>query len=100
MFYKIRENGRVVAKALYNILGLNQEGKKEILGFYLADSEGANFWLGILNDLKNRGVQDILIACVDGLTGFPAAINAVFPQTDVLNNVTVIGVPACTVVKL
>ena len=83
MFYKIRENGRVVAKALYNILGINQEGKKEILGFYLADSEGANFWLGILNDLKNRGVQDILIACVDGLTGFPEAINAVFPQTEV-----------------
>ena len=83
MFFKMRENGRVVNKALYNILGVNQSGYKEILGFYLAESEGANFWLGILNDLKARGVEDILIACVDGLTGFPDAIAAAFPKTEV-----------------
>ena len=83
MFFKMREDGRVVTKALYNILGVNQEGKKDILGFYIAESEGANFWLGVLNDLKARGVEDILIACVDGLTGFPEAIAASFPKTEV-----------------
>jgi len=83
MFFKIREEGRVVTKALYNMLGVTQSGHKDILGFYLADSEGANFWLGALNDLKARGVEDILIACVDGLTGFPEAITASFPKTEV-----------------
>lgn len=83
MWFKMRDNGRVINKVLYNILGVNQQGRKEILGFYLADSEGANFWLGVLNDLKARGVNDILIACVDGLTGFPDAINTAFPQTEV-----------------
>jgi putative transposase len=83
MWFKIKENGKVVKKALYNLLGVDQSGHKEILGFYLADSEGAHFWLGILNDLKARGVKDILIACVDGLTGFPDAIEAAFPKTEV-----------------
>ena len=83
MFFKTREEGRVVQKAVYNILGVNQEGKKEILGFYAAETEGANFWLGVLNDLKNRGVKDLLIACVDGLTGFPEAIQSAFPKTEV-----------------
>jgi putative transposase len=83
MYFKSRENGRVSTKVLYNILGINQEGYKEILGFYVAESEGAAFWLGVLNDLKQRGVQDILIACVDGLTGFPEAIKGVFPKTEV-----------------
>lgn len=83
MFYKTRENGKVVTKAVYNILGINQQGHKDLLGFYMADSEGAHFWLGILNDLKARGVEDILIACVDGLTGFPEAIEAAFPRTEV-----------------
>ncbi len=83
MFFKAREEGRVVQKAIYNILGINQEGRKEILGFYTAQTEGANFWLGVLNDLKNRGVKDILIACVDGLTGFPEAIQSAFPNTEV-----------------
>ena len=73
--YKIRENGRYVSKAVYTILGLNMEGKKEVLGLYLSESEGANFWLSVLTDLSNRGVKDILIASVDGLTGFPDAIN-------------------------
>jgi len=83
MYFKCRENGRVQHKVIYNILGINQQGYKDILGFYAADSEGANFWLGVLNDLKNRGVNDILIACVDGLVGFPDAINAAFPKTEV-----------------
>ncbi|OJX02956.1 MAG: IS256 family transposase [Caedibacter sp. 38-128] len=83
MYFKSRENGKVISKVLYNILGINQEGRKEILGFYVAESEGAHFWLGVLNDLKQRGVQDILIACVDGLTGFPEAIKGVFPQTEI-----------------
>jgi putative transposase len=83
MYFKSRENGKVVTKVLYNILGVNQEGRKEILGFYVADSEGANFWLGVLNDLKQRGVEDVLIACVDGLTGFPEAIKGVFPKTEI-----------------
>jgi transposase-like protein len=83
MYFKSRENGKVVTKVLYNILGVNQEGRKEILGFYVAESEGANFWLGVLNDLKQRGVEDVLIACVDGLTGFPEAIKGVFPKTEI-----------------
>jgi transposase-like protein len=81
--YKVRENGTYVSKAFYTVLGVNLEGKKEILGLYLNDSEGAKFWLQVLTDLQNRGVQDILIASVDGLKGFPEAINAVFPQTEV-----------------
>lgn len=83
MFFKTREEGKVVQKAVYNILGVNQQGHKDILGFYAAETEGANFWLGVLNDLKNRGVKDILIACVDGLTGFPEAIQSAFPKTEV-----------------
>jgi transposase-like protein len=83
MFFKVRDNGKVITKVLYNILGINSQGIKEILGFYLADSEGANFWLGVLNDLKHRGIQDILIASVDGLNGFPEAINTIFPKTEV-----------------
>lgn len=83
MFFKAREEGKVIQKAIYNILGINQEGKKEILGFYAAGTEGAHFWLSVLNDLKNRGVEDILIACVDGLTGFPEAIQSAFPATEV-----------------
>lgn len=83
MFFKAREDGKVIQKAIYNILGINQHGRKEILGFYSADTEGANFWLSVLNDLRNRGVEDILIACVDGLTGFPEAIQSAFPKTEV-----------------
>lgn len=65
------------------MLALNLEGKKEVLGLYIADNEGANLWLGVLTDLQNRGVRDILIASVDGLTGFPEAINTIYPQTEV-----------------
>ena len=83
MFFKTREEGKVIQKAVYNILGINQQGRKEILGFYAAETEGANFWLSVLNDLRNRGVEDILIACVDRLTGFPEAIQSAFPKTEV-----------------
>ncbi|WP_432323253.1 IS256 family transposase [Yersinia enterocolitica] len=81
--YKIRENGRYQSKAVYTVLALNLEGKKEILGLYLSENEGANFWLSVLTDLQNRGVNDILIACVDGLTEFPEAINSIYPDTEV-----------------
>lgn len=81
--YKIRENGRYVSKAVYTILGLNIEGKKELLGLYLSGEEGAHHWLSVLTDLHNRGVQDILIACVDGLTGFPEAIESIYPHTEI-----------------
>jgi transposase-like protein len=81
--YKIKEEGRYVTKAVYTILGIGLDGKKEVLGLYLSESEGANFWLQVLTDLHNRGVEDILIASVDGLKGFPEAIRSIFPKTDV-----------------
>ena len=81
--YKIKENGRFVSKAIYTILALNLEGKKELLGLYLSDAEGAHYWLSVLTDLQNRGVKDILIACVDGLKGFPEAIQTIYPNTEV-----------------
>ena len=81
--YKIKQDGRYVAQAVYTVLGLTLEGHKEILGLYLSETEGANFWLSVLTDLNSRGLEDILIACVDGLNGFPEAINAIFPQTEV-----------------
>jgi transposase-like protein len=83
MFFKVKQDHKVQTKVLYNIMGINQEGRKEILGFYTCESEGAHFWLGVLNDLKARGVEDILIACIDGLKGFPEAINTAFPRTEV-----------------
>jgi transposase-like protein len=81
--YKIRENGRYTSKAIYTILGLDIEGKKELLGLYLSDQEGAHHWLSVLTDLHNRGVKDILIACVDGLKGFPEAIESIYPGTEI-----------------
>ena len=81
--YKIKENGRYISKAVYTILALNIEGKKELLGLYLSDAEGAHYWLSVLTDLQNRGVKDILIACVDGLKGFPEAIETIYPDTEV-----------------
>ena len=80
---KVREDKSVIKKAVYLALGVNLEGKKEILGMWCSQNEGSKFWLQCLTELKNRGVQDILIACVDGLSGFPEAIEAVFPQTDI-----------------
>ena len=81
--YKIKENGRYTTKAVYTILGLNVEGKKELLGLYLSENEGAHHWLSVLTDLHNRGIKDILIACVDGLKGFPEAIASIHPRTEV-----------------
>lgn len=81
--YKVRSEGKVLSKAAYTSLGVDIHGKKEILGIWIGEDEGAHFWLGICNELKNRGVGDILIACVDGLKGFPEAINAVFPKTEI-----------------
>ncbi len=83
MFYKVKEDGRVVTRCLYNILGVNIEGKKEILGMYISQSEGANFWLSVLTDLKQRGVEDILICSIDGLKGFPEAILTIYPATEI-----------------
>ena len=83
MHFKCNEEGKVISKAFYTVLGINQEGKKDVLGLYLSENEGANFWLSVLTDLKNRGVKDILISCVDGLKGFPEAINSIFPSTEV-----------------
>ena len=83
MYYKVKDGGKYATRCVYNILGINKEGKKEILGCYTSESEGANFWLGVLTDLQNRGVQDILIACIDNLKGFAEAIVSIFPQTEV-----------------
>jgi putative transposase len=78
---KVRENGKVINKAIHLVLAVNLNGEKELLGMWITQSEGAKFWMSVLTDLKNRGVQDIFIACVDGLTGFPEAVAATFPQT-------------------
>lgn len=80
---KIRQDKHVINKAVYLALGVNMEGHKELLGLWLSENEGAKFWLSVLTELQNRGVKDILIACVDGLKGFPDAINAVFPETQI-----------------
>lgn len=83
MVFKVKTQGVVKHKCLYNVLGLNTEGKKEILGIYLAETEGAKFWLQVLTDLQNRGVEDILIVCIDNLKGFPEAIETIFPKAEI-----------------
>ncbi len=83
MHYKVKVDGKITHKALYNILGINKEGRKEILGMYISESEGANFWLQVLTDMNNRGLKDILIACTDNLRGFTDAILSVFPKAQV-----------------
>lgn len=80
---KIRQDKRVINKAIYLALGVNVEGHKELLGLWIAENEGAKFWLSVLTELQNRGLKDILIACVDGLKGFPDAIQTVFPDTHI-----------------
>ena len=80
---KVREDKQIKNKSVYLALGLTVDGQKELLGMWMSENEGAKFWLNVMTELKNRGVQDILIACVDGLTGFPEAIEAVFPKTTV-----------------
>jgi transposase-like protein len=83
LYVKSREDGPVKNKAVYLALGINLEGEKELLGLWMNETEGAKFWLSVFNDLKNRGVEDCFIACVDGLKGLPEAIEAVFPKTQV-----------------
>lgn len=80
---KVRQDSRVINKAVFLALGINLDGQKELPGMWLAENEGAKFWLNVLTELKNRGLNDILIACVDGLKGFPEAINAVYPETQI-----------------
>ena len=80
---KIRQDKKVINKAIYLALGVNMEGHKELLGLWVSENEGAKFWLNVLTELQNRGVKDILIACVDGLKGFPDAINTAFPETQI-----------------
>jgi len=81
--FKIREDGRVITKAVYSVLGANMKGEKEVLGLYLGQNESASFWLQVLTDLSQRGVEDILIACIDNLRGFADAVENIFPKTEV-----------------
>lgn len=84
MYYKVKdESGHVVTRCLYNVLGINLEGRKHLLGMYVSQSEGAKFWLSVLTDLQQRGVKDILIACIDNLGGFEEAIVSIYPKTEV-----------------
>lgn len=81
--YKVKEDGAIKTKAVYCLLGVNREGIKDLLGLYIGQNEGARFWLNVLTDIQNRGVKDILIACIDNLTGFADAIQTIFPHTEV-----------------
>ena len=81
--YHVRNEGGIEKRAVYIAIVIDMEGHKDVLGMYVGQNDSAKFWLSILNGLKNRGVEDILTACVDGLTGFPQAIEAVFPQTEI-----------------
>ena len=83
--YHVRSEGQIVKKAVYIAIGVNLDGRKDVLGMWVGENESAKYWATVLNSLKNRGIDDIFIACTDNLTGFSAAINAVFPQTDVQN---------------
>jgi transposase-like protein len=85
--FHVRSEGQIVKKAVYVAIGVQMDGIRDVLGMWVGENESAKFWLGILNSLRNRGVQDILIACVDGLTGFPNAIEAVYPQTEIQQRV-------------
>jgi len=83
LVFKVRHNGRIEKRAIFCVLGIDEDGMKDILGLYIAENEGSKFWLGILTDLQNRGVKDILIACIDNLSGFGDAIESIFPNTEV-----------------
>ena len=83
LIFKVRDHGTVRNKAIYLAIGVNMDGMKEVLGLWIAQTEGAKFWLQVVTELKNRGLEDILIACVDGLKGFPEAIETVYPKTEV-----------------
>ena len=81
--YKVRKDGKVISKAAYVCLGINEDGIKEVLGIYIGENESSTYWLSVLTDLQNRGIEDILIASVDGLKGFPEAIKTIFPKTEI-----------------
>jgi transposase-like protein len=83
MYYKVKDEGKIVNRCVYNVLGINTEGRKDLLGMYVSESEGANFWLGVLSNLQQRGIEDILIACIDNLKGFSEAIASIYPKTEV-----------------
>lgn len=83
MYYKVKEDGRTQTRCVYNVLGINKDGRKDVLGMYVSQSEGANFWLGVITDLKQRGVEDILIASIDNLKGFDEAIRTIYPYTEI-----------------
>jgi putative transposase len=81
--FKVRQEGKVISKAAYNVLAVDLQGRKDLLGIYIGDAESARFWLSVLMDLQNRGVQDLLITSIDNLTGLGDAIETVFPKADV-----------------
>lgn len=83
MHYKVRDGGQVESRAVYNVLAIDKNGRKDLIGMYIAQSEGANFWLSVLTDLKSRGLEDILIACIDNLNGFSEAISTIFPKVEI-----------------
>jgi putative transposase len=83
MHFKVRENGKVISKAVYSVLGVNTEGEKQVLGIYFGDNESSSFWRNVLYELQQRGVKDIFVACIDNLKGFSQAIEDIFPKTDV-----------------
>lgn len=83
MHFKVRDGGKIASKVAYIAMGVNQYGMKEVVGIWISETESAKFWLGVLNDIKTRGVDDILMVCVDGLKGFPEAIKAIYPQSEV-----------------
>jgi putative transposase len=78
LFYKVRDNGKIVSKAVYTCLGIDTEGNKDILGIWVGNTESATYWLGVANELKSRGVKDILITCIDGLKGLADVMEVVF----------------------
>jgi len=83
LHFKVRVEGKIVSRAVYVVLGINQDGKKDLLGLHISENEGAKFWLQVLTDLQNRGVEDILIACIDNLSGFSQAISSIYPKAEV-----------------
>lgn len=83
--YHVRSEGQIIKKAVYIAIGVNMDDRKDVLGMWVGENESAKFWVGVLNSLRNRGVEDILITCTDNLTGFSQAIEAVFPKTDIQN---------------
>lgn len=83
IWFTVKDNGKITKKCAYSVFGINREGRRDILGIWISETEGAKFWVEVLNDLKLRGVDDVLIACMDGLSGFAEALKSVFPKADV-----------------